>query len=87
MNKFLIDVSDELEEKLADIYYQNPALQNRIAKAQHRIETLLAIRPETAGVYRAEGLYCIDDFPLRIHYTIHSILSEVEILEIDIWLS
>ena len=87
MKNYYVHVPPGLEDRLADLLNGNKGLQGRIAKAQHRIESLLEIRPESAGVYFSEGLYRIEDYPLRIHYTIHSIISEVEITEIDLWLN
>ncbi len=87
MKDYYVHVPPEFEERLADLVNRNKGLSSKIAKAQFRIESLLEMRPEHAGVYFSEGLYRIDEYPFRIHYTIHSGIFEVEITEIDLWLN
>ena len=86
MSAYNLYVPPFIEHRLADLVVDCISLRSKITKANHRIETLLSIRPETAGVHLSEGLYRIDDYPLRVHFSIDSILGEVEILELDLWL-
>ncbi len=67
---YSVDWTPEADARLAEVWLNHPAARQAITEAQDRIDRLLAADPLRHAQSQVEGLYTLDEPPLRAQYEI-----------------
>jgi hypothetical protein len=79
---YSVEWSDDARDQLAATWLQQVASQRAITVAQNRVDQMLGADPARFGAALSEGLFAVEQPPLRALYEISDADKHVEVVAV-----